>query len=213
MPYFFSGTFAASAMECVMYGRYLWRKRQQSALSQSTSPLVRDLGWIGTWLWIVSPDIVVGLIIIELLEVGSIYDQYPVTYAVRQVWFPMTFLVLFVLGVMQSRESFKNLSKYIFTNPSLTILGYCSFPLYLFQQIVLGDYLPRLHGTDVKSFSYTELPMWERVLTMLLLIAYCWLVQRYVVDTLIVWMYQRMLTWWDSKPVLASLSSDWKGPC
>jgi peptidoglycan/LPS O-acetylase OafA/YrhL len=194
LPYFFAGNLAANFMENGLYGFRLFDPATWKTVEGRLGPHL----WIALSLaWRLLPDVLVGLAGLQLSEVGMIAEQYAVALAVEQVWLPLTFLFLLIVGVLHSRQGLNTLTKYIFTNSALTLLGYCSFPLYLFQRIMLEYYLRRAHGGE-GNWQFINLPLWERFVTVLCVIAYSWLVQKFVVDTLIVFLYQKIEGWMKS---------------
>ncbi len=113
---------------------------------------------------------------------------------VSMFWTPLACMALILAGTIQMGIASKNLSRLVLSSPLFTILGYCSFSLYLFQYIFLLDYLERIHkATGMKGgYDWRALPLWERFVTVLILITFCYVSQKLFADPVAGYAYPRL---------------------
>ena len=144
-------------------------------------------------LWQFSPDLVVICAGVQLANTFNGLRNSDSTNQITVQLFslPLTFLVLIIIGIMQYGNARLNISRFVFANPVMGLLGYCSFGIYLFQRIIIDWYMPEyVFGTP---YSFPSSPLWQRFVIVLGVILFSWLVQRFVVDTLSVFLYKRMM--------------------
>lgn len=141
-------------------------------------------------LWQFSPDLLVICAGVQLANTfkGLRNTDYSNQVTVELFSLPLTFLVLIIIGIMQYGNSRLNFSRFVFANPIMGLLGYCSFAIYLFQRIIIDWYVREYFGP---GFNFTAL--WQRFIIVLIVILFSWLVQHFVVDTMSVFLFKRMM--------------------
>jgi len=168
-------------------------KRSESSISDAKMKTAATTGGQASLLWQFFPDLVV---ICAGVQLANTFDGLRNSDSANQTTvqlfsLPLTFLVLIIIGIMQYGNARLNISRFVFANPVMGLLGYCSFGIYLFQRIIIDWYMPEyIFGNP---YSFPGSPLWQRFVIVLGVILFSWLVQFYVVDTLSVFLYKRMM--------------------
>lgn len=108
------------------------------------------------------------------------------------------FLLYLPVSLLQTKEYRNNISRFIFESPLLKFLGYLSYPLYIFQVVFIDFYYQifiediRNHefpvvkeelGTFANPFNWMRKePIGIKIGGISLLIAFCYLIQKYYQD-------------------------------
>lgn len=146
--------------------------------------------------WRFLPDLACIAMGLQLSSIGDLRDlTSDASDTVRNSILPLTCLTIIIVGVMQVGDSRLNISQFIFKSPVMTFLGYISFPAYLFQINFMSNYMRYITtGTTqpTPGWTFQALPFWQRLLAVLFCLAFSWVVQKYVVDNLSVYIYQRL---------------------
>lgn len=180
-----------------VYDRGIYRSLSQRSDDSQDSGTDRStmLRSISSLLWRFSPDL---LVICAGVQLANTFNGLRNSDRVNQVTvelfsLPLTFLLLIIIGIMQFGDARLNISRFVFANPVMGLLGYCSFGIYLFQRIIIDWYCPQYIFVNVYPYSFPASPLWQRVIIVLIVILFSWLVQRFAVDTLSVYLYKRMM--------------------
>lgn len=139
------------------------------------------------YLWQFTPDFLTVFCGLQLSQIGTLNTD-SIALAAEQLYLPLTFLALIIVGILQYGNSRFNISRFAFANPALGLMGYCSFGIYLFQQIIVNYYFPLLSGLNFYTSS-----VGVRTLVILIVILFAWLVQKYIVDSFSVFLYNRIM--------------------
>jgi peptidoglycan/LPS O-acetylase OafA/YrhL len=140
------------------------------------------------------PDLLALSIGLTLSFTANLNDHKS-SNAVEMFSLPLLSLALMVVGTIQTGTASKNLSRMLLSSLPFTILGYCSYSLYLFQRIFLEDFLSRIlvsYHLHQNYYGFQTFPLWLRILMMLFVIAFCWLSQRFYADPIAAYVYPRL---------------------
>jgi len=145
------------------------------------------------YLWRHFPDVlaaITGILIAAVGTIRTVGDSH-LTAFVFLYWVLLACIVVSMLQVGPSRFNF---TRYLLETPVLNILGYCSFPLYLYQMPIMeyanGIYRNKMYqetGIDKYSYKYWYHDVsWEwRLLYWLIVIVFCYVIQ-YSINEIIV---------------------------
>lgn len=111
--------------------------------------------------------------------------------------------------MLQERRSCFNFSRFVLEQPWVGgILGYCSYSCFLLQRIIIQYYVPfliysledgsfacsdRLKGCPKGRSWFLTMPLYERFIIVMLVIAISWLVQYYFQGVLVTYCYSKIL--------------------
>lgn len=213
--YFFVGVCGACGLEGLLHATRSWSfslKNDATSLSLS-NPMNHNsfenfVKILLKFVWRFLLDILVILIGIQLSEIGRLAD--PEENTVRALWLPLTFLLYIYIGIMQIGNARNNISQYVLGTPVLRFMGYCSFPIYLFQGIILELYYSSItgHRHDYPSnWSFVQQPLWGRFIAVMILFLYSWLIQKYVIESCVVYLYQLILKYYSTCTVCSCTSA------
>jgi hypothetical protein len=166
-----------------IYPPPLIKRKATSSSGESVVVNVKNI------LWTHLPDALVIIIGIFLSKTGHL-NEGDLSLYVTLTLLPLAFLIMYIVSVLQTGRHRLNISRLFFTSWPLTFLGYVAFPVYLFQRILLEDYLRRIH--QVKTWHFQSLTFEERFFTILFVIGFAFIVQKYVVDTFSVYLYGKL---------------------
>ena len=156
---------------------------------------------IMAFIWRFSPDMLAILIGFLLTPLGSL-NHSPLSNFLQFTVLPWILLVYLVIAFLQGDEARKNVTRYCFESSMLNYLGYIAYPMYLFQRIIVNWYLPLIVnsiGSNRNEFVrnayklntewFTSINYGWRILVLAILSGFCWLIQKYYQDTMMLWLY------------------------
>ena len=165
------------------------------------------------------PVISIGLLIfltgVEPTEAESIY---------RFIFVPHLMMIGLVLSLLQTPETRGGLWRRVVESRIITVIGYCSFPIYLLQQVLLNFYARIIYddlrtgsfplirgGTDPEKYNiygdntwFGDKPWWWKLIGVICLVAFCWPIQKYYQDTLVASLAMKFINWIRQKRELIS---------
>ena len=153
------------------------------------------------------PDACALSMILLLLFVGT--NINPVTTFYQTVLMPSFLALALILSVLQTDATRGGLWRYVNESRAMTMLGYCSYPIYLTQQVFLNFYARiiydevqagKLNNGDYYSkvgdnWWFGNRPWWTKPIGFICLFAICWPIQRYFQDTLVISFSSKILLW------------------
>ena len=126
-------------------------------------------------------------------------------YYLQWLVVPYVLLAFIIISLLQDPEASRNLSRLFLESSVMNFLGYISYTMYLFQAVVLTWYAPTISRS---ASSHTNVfirsgnlgdPAWFlnlnagwRILAILILSVFCWLVQKYYQDMFVMWLYTKL---------------------
>ena len=160
----------------------------------------------GSWRHL--PDAIIVLSIILL------FVDFPWSYQTARMitWIVMPqLMILFLIVVTLQRGAAKvNFSRWILESSLLNFIGYLSYPicksvpsridvskllfLDLIQRVVFDFYAPMLSRDVHEHRKFNRSSVVTQAGFLLMLIAFCWLLQKYVQDTFVAWLYSSFIT-------------------
>jgi peptidoglycan/LPS O-acetylase OafA/YrhL len=123
----------------------------------------------------------------------------------------MLFITNWLVLLLQKGDARRNFSRFFLETHPFTTWGYCSYPMYLFQRIAFAYYAPAVffttegesrgrrnhfHGDirEIPPLWFESLPLGKKFVGVLTLTAFCWLVQKYVQDQFVPWLYAKVVS-------------------
>jgi peptidoglycan/LPS O-acetylase OafA/YrhL len=139
------------------------------------------------------PDLLTLTIGLFLGAIGHLKGS-KVQITIEFLWLPLVTILLITVGTMQRGVYALNICRAVLSSTPFLILGYCCFPIYLFQRIFLEDYLYRVHLALNSNYQYNwpALPLWERFVAVLITIGICWLSQKFYADPVASTVYPKL---------------------
>jgi peptidoglycan/LPS O-acetylase OafA/YrhL len=187
--YFMAGVWLASISEMLSHRRYLRSLKREPAPPPSGGQV---RGAIGAAVIQFFPDLlcVGGGILLSgpNLDAHKViaFDAY--TQFVTVPWIMLIYIGFSIYAVGRSRMC---LSRLLLESVPMNLLGYCSYPVYLYQNIVLLYYLSYVfRGEDGEHYeashidrgSFQALPLWERAVGVLIVLVFSLLIQVVIQD-------------------------------
>ena len=170
-------------------------------VKQVLSPCSLKLSEVAFFAWRYSPD---GLALMSgflLSSIGTLKHSSLAPFLQFTV-LPWILLAYLVIAFLQGDVARNNITRYCFETSLLNYLGYVAYPVYLFQRIVFNWYLPLIvnsigsnrnefvrNGYQLNTDWYTSINYGWRFMCVSLLTCFCWLIQKYFQDTLMLWLY------------------------
>lgn len=185
------------------------RKVRSLSIAAANDPSINEakyfrnfqLAEIMAFIWRFSPDMLAILSGFLLTPVGSL-NHSPLANFLQYTVLPWILLVYLVIAFLQGDEARKNITRYCFESSLLNYLGYIAYPMYLFQRITVNWYLPLIVnsiGSNRNEFVrnayklnldwFTSINYGWRLLVLVILSGFCWLIQKYYQDTMVLWLY------------------------
>lgn len=215
-PYFLLGAGTASFIEHIHYR--LWSgncsnfgdkdlssmqtKKDEAMPTTATKKHRITCGYIINFLLQYPMEFIIVFFIFCLTSIGGI-DNYPTSDILRFVVLPILASVFIILSyfpnVFSSSENIKygikkTILRQIFESAPLQILGYCSYPLYLFQRYFL-EYIMVYLIPSTRGLSPVQIPLYYKTIFIILCICFSWCVQKYFQDTFVIFIYSKIRHW------------------
>ena len=202
--FFISGVVAASLSENAYKCLYSNKNKSESA-RQPSIYLVFTLR--------VLPDLLVGSIIVVMFASGTHTSEF--TKFLRYIMIPHFFMLSIALVSIQSEtvNVRSSLWRYICESRLMNLIGYCSYSMYLLQQVMLNYYARVIYddiqndtfpiiqgGTDPNNYDvysnngwFSDKAWWWKPIGFFCLLAFCWPIQRYFQDTFVLRLYSNYM--------------------
>ena len=155
---------------------------------------------------VIMPDILFLSILIVIFVQGD-HTTPTNDFARQYVGVPYLTILLILSLMFQTNETRYSLSRYFFESSLIRVIGYASYPIYLFQQVLLSFYLRLIYDAAIGVPVVTDpsygawntnawfgnLPGWWKPIGLLIVLSFGWIVQKYFQDGLIarLWSYYR----------------------
>jgi hypothetical protein len=194
LPYYMCGVVAACGLETYLHiSKWFEYREVQYSNEYQRTHVTRKPIWLLLYTQI--PNMLSFGIAMMLL-----FTKRPKAgYVSEMLWFPLAGLALIVIGMLQRKSTeTRSIARILLSSPLFTILGYCSYPLYLFQIIFLEVYVNKIYLATHPGRGpviWKHLPLWERIVLTLALIAFCWMIQKYYADPLSAYAYPHLKKW------------------
>ena len=137
----------------------------------------------------------------------------PINSFFRFILVPHLMAMCLILSLLQTNASRGGIWRFITESGIMTVIGYCSFPIYLLQQVLLNFYARIIYddlrtgffpiikgGTDPAKYGiygddtwFGDKPWWWKLIGCICLLMFCWPIQRYYQDTLVATVSARIL--------------------
>ena len=155
---------------------------------------------------VVVPDVLFWSILIVIFVQGD-HTTPTNDFARRYVGVPYLTILLILSLMFQTNETRFSLSRYFFESSLIRVIGYASYPIYLFQQVLLNFYLRLIYDAAIgvpvvinPSYGawntnewFGNLPGWWKPIGLLIVVSFGWIVQKYFQDGFIARNYIRIL--------------------
>ncbi len=188
-PYFLTGAILASLTE-------MFHNRKKS-LNTEENYFDKHITSSITWKFL--PDALAISAGLLLSCTGTLCSNLNDSYNILYLFAPSILMLFIFCNVHNNLNNTKNLSRIFLESNLLQTLGYCSYPLYLFQNIFLQYYAT--YFKDFEGYSYhkdspdrmyfREIPLLYRFLYILFLIFLCYLFQKYFQGKLVPFIYEK----------------------
>eukprot|EP01038_Epipyxis_sp_PR26KG_P005095 gene5095-7104_t len=158
--------------------------------------------FIESILWRFLPDALCGVCALCLIKLDDSPQKFYGLFLI-----PFVASVFIIISFMQDDKVIgKNISRLILESKPLKLLGYCSFPIYLFQRIILQDFPLRIHSyimdekrVTIKHSNFTQQKWWVIIILCAVLIIFSWCVQKFIQDQALILFYEKLMSW-ERKP-------------
>ena len=185
LPYFLLGSAIASFIEVLHYWECLYNSH---CSHYSFFRIVHDYGHRFI-------DFLFFMFVFFLTNLFG-FNRQPLSNILRFVILPLVATLIIILSYFRtSNKQVKQSSilRSISESEAINLIGYCSYPVYLFQRWTFEYMVPKLlrYYDPNSSFNAQHTPWYNRVCIALVLIWVSWLVQRYFQDTFVVFAYER----------------------
>ncbi len=192
-----SGVFAANGLETYLF-TVKWFNTPTVVDPNLQSSIRANWQSVKIFLFAELPDLLsIGIVLLLLFT-----KDPKIGYVAEMLLFPLLGLLLIVVGVYQRNSiQTQNITRRLVSSPFFTIMGYCSYPIYLFQIIFLDVYVPKFYAAIHAdgSLVWKDIPIWQRIILVLGLIAFCWITQKYYADPVSAYTYPRLKRLLDSR--------------
>lgn len=154
-------------------------------------------------LWRFAPDLLAVSVGIMLSCIGDLCRHRTKLLAdyIEFMLIPFVLLVFVVISVHQRGSDRYNLSRLFLESDLMNFLGYCSYPVYLFQNVFLQYYFTFVF--EAQGYSYHPLfpdrkyfrpiPLGYRFAAVIMTILFSWIVQKFFQDYLITNLFSKWL--------------------
>jgi len=201
------GVFYANLYENI----FALRSNYKRMASQSGTLQINKWRELRMIIGIFSPDVFV--VFIGLMIFLSPIKATPMTSLYRFILIPHFMMICLVLSLLQTPDTRRGLWRLVAESRIMTTIGYCSFPIYLLQQVLLNFYARIIYddlrtgsfpiikgGTDPDKYNvygdntwFGDKPWWWKLIAVICLVAFCWPIQRYYQDRLVAWLASKFM--------------------
>ena len=209
-PYFFAGVIAASLTEIwffIQWKPYCTYNSSAEIVPTGEVPSLNSASncdLVRSNIWRFSPDMLAILCGFLMSTLGGL-ENFKGKYYLQWLVVPYVLLAFMIISLLQDTEASNNLSRKFLESSVMNFLGYISYTMYLFQAVILTWYAPtisRSYSSRTNVFIqsgnlgdpdwFLRLNPWWRILAILILSVFCWLVQKYYQDTFVMWLYTNL---------------------
>jgi len=192
IAYMYVGVFAASSLSVLhcIHHKYCKNNGHYDDMDLPR----RSSSSVLFYLWKHLPDILVIILILLLANVGHL-DTIKGKGFVAFVCFHWIVVAFIIISMLQVERARFNVIRYILESHVLNVIGYCSYPLYLFQRLIIEYYVTNLYKMSIngpisddfngRTWFSNDLYWGWRIIIILVLVTFCYFI-RYIMDEIVV---------------------------